>query len=264
MTHEESLAYIDYVWRLVHPNAGLAQPDDDGYEVIKPSEPVTALMEALKGVIKAEYDDEDRHDVLNRMFGKTLGSEQWAPFLDAKSTRTVEDLAADVAHSSHVPVVVPVNIAGMTRWEGGIFQVVVRLLKEDGADAARIRPSTRLSSYLLDHADVFQWNVARLAPAQMPPVHHRYHRWVEFAQVALKILTICLIAMCGPGFLYFTLTNKPIPLGVWFWLAALMIVCVVFWPLMSVFKPKVATAGEVTTFRDLCSALAVRYRDRTA
>ena len=84
--------------------------------------------------------------------------------------RTLRGLCEFIAEGALRPAIEPLRILGGSCLPAGAFLAIRSMLREAGADADRVMPSTPLDEFARHYPGVFLGPISRLAPNTLPPV----------------------------------------------------------------------------------------------
>lgn len=178
--------------------------------------------------------------------------EEWRAVLTPERKRTLRDVCEFIAEGAMRPVVEPLNILGGSCLPAGAFLAIRSMLREAGADADSIRPSTPLAEYARLHYGVFLGPISRLSPHALPPARVGSSRpsnavWL----VGLSGMVVLLLGML----LYCTQT----PLAPYVILGGSVLVGLAIaghWISLGLLPPSSVEFEGLTTFRDLALVMA--------
>lgn len=186
---------------------------------------------------------------LNIRWDIRCSAAEWHAVLVPAGKRTLRDVCNLIAPRAVQPVIRPATVLGRECAAAGAFLTVRALLRDAGAAADEIAPSTILAPYTRDYAYVFLGAVSRLAPGVLPPIRIQsaYADAVYSGGCFLILLSIVFLALGLAGLWVFTLVGVPLfvfsHLLMWF---------------AGQVTPDSVEFGELRTFRDLATLLADR------
>jgi hypothetical protein len=196
-------------------------------------------------------DAETIAELIQVLFGPDLPHEPLVEVL--KANGDVGSLCDFIGGHAETEAVEPARIMGQVSWEAGLFRVLRLVLRREGLDVRDVAPSTRLSPYLLRDAGAFERAMNQLAPGRAPAHRLVYPPGVEPAG------TILFVGGCV-GLAAGMLSLLGLLPSMFAWAFPVALVCFVLWFPLERIKPTAARLGELETFGDLVSALAVHYR----
>ncbi len=183
----------------------------------------------------------------NEIWGIRCGDDEWRRVLEPAGKRTLADVCELIARHASRPRIRPARLLGSNCTTAGIFLTVRSLLRDAGADADTIAPSTPLAPYTRLHADVFLGPVSRLVPGALPLVRIDGPKVYDWAGCWLGLgMLVLVIGSCF---------RSPALILVGALVAAIS------WLMMAIaasraVPPERVEFGDLRTFRDLALALA--------
>jgi hypothetical protein len=109
----------------------------------------------------------------NEIWGIACSGQEWLAVLEPADQRTLRGVCELIARHARRPVVRPARFFGGTCYPAGVFLTIRSMLRQAGADAAAITPSTPLAEHARRYANLFLGPISRLAPGAMPRVRIR-------------------------------------------------------------------------------------------
>jgi hypothetical protein len=179
----------------------------------------------------------------NELWGLNYSDEEWRAVLEPPRSKRLADVCDLIARQGRHPRIRPARLLGSDCAAAGAFLTIRSLLRESGAQARDIAPSTRLQPYARRYAVVFLGPISRLAPGALPQVRIRTPVY-DAGIYSILVGMLCLL------------------LGV-FGQSSLTIVGVVLyalgyaltWFAAVYLGPASVDFGEMQTFRDLAVAI---------
>ncbi len=196
-------------------------------------------------------------DAFNVAWRLHCSREQWKAVLEPAKRRTLRDVCTLLAKHAEFPQARPVTVLGSSCLSAGVFFTIRSLLREAGADAAEIAPSTPLEPYTRRYVQVFLSPISQLAPGTLPPVkiHHPLYDaavWGFLAALALTVIGLCSASVMGMT------TGSFLSIVSLAMIAAGPLLAVASYTMIGVAArrgPSRVEFGNLKTFRDLVTAL---------
>jgi len=190
------------------------------------------------------------HDLghwINEQWHINLTDDIWHHVLEPGRTKRLSDLCQIIARYARQPLVRPAQLLGTTCTTAGVFLTVRSILKQAGADASKITPSTLLEPYTRRYYQQFLSRISPLAPGALPPITIR-HTFGANPLWGILIGLVCMVVGMYSSSLSHLLT---IGGAVVFVLSIALNWYAVRWRL-----PTSVEFGELKTFRDLAEVIA--------
>jgi hypothetical protein len=208
---------------------------------------------------------------LGRALGESWGiartDAEWRAVLEPARNRTLADLCAFIADSGATrPAFEPAGYLGASPCDAaGAFLAVRSILRESGADADAIKPSTPLAPYLERDMGVFVWGpIAGLAPGALPELREIPCPAIAMAETGLQrgivpAIVLWLVASTAamiwlPSWVRFA----------WFWCPWLVMYGIAISRKAVPAPLSSFELGGLRTFEDLARALAAGSHNRGA
>lgn len=191
---------------------------------------------------------------LDETWGLGRSDEAWRSVLEPAKERSLRDVCEFIASGGRMPSIEPAGFLGATCLPAGAFLAIRSLLRDAGADASSIAPSTPLDEYARRHGGVFLGPISRLAPGSLPPVT------VSTPWYDLCINMACLALLAAfAGSLVMTMAELAGAVLV----IAGVVVFLASWIGIRISAPLLPAKvefGSLRTFRDLACVVAERAR----
>jgi len=150
--------------------------------------------------------------------------------------------------------------------EARVFQKILAILHEDGADVSRVRPSTMLEAFLRGHRAMFESRIALLAPGVVPEVGTRLSPFVVFLRERFEPILWVSVLLCVPVFVILALVySSPrfLITATIAWIAATLLFAAAA-AILDVVARHMSRLGGCATFADLCRLIAEYRRNERA
>jgi hypothetical protein len=151
---------------------------------------------------------------LNKFFGITFSKDEWRATMKPEKQKTLRDICTLIATRAILPTVGELNVFGKPCRTAAAFFALLFCLRKVGLDIGKIRPSSRLDSYLRLHTQTLVEVVSKFAPGKIPVMKtkinlgHRISGWVCLSGLLALIgggvfgkpdliLAACLILVFG-------------------------------------------------------------------
>jgi hypothetical protein len=107
---------------------------------------------------------------LNEHWQINVSETEWRSVLEPSRRRTLLGVCQLIAARAELPQLVPRGYLGARCTSAAAFQGIRAELAAAGCDTSKLRPSTKLESYLCEATEVFLKFSARTAPGVLPPI----------------------------------------------------------------------------------------------
>lgn len=130
---------------------------------------------------------------INEYFSVNFPDDQWREALEPARQRTLKDVCELLSTKATRVAVKPFSIAGVKCLSAGSFLAVRTALKNAGLPVAQIKPSTKLSPYLVKNWVVFWSEIDKIAPGVLTDFKIKYHlHYLPIFLVVIGILSAAL------------------------------------------------------------------------
>jgi hypothetical protein len=189
------------------------------------------------------------HKRLNRSFGILLKREEWEEVLQPAKEKRFRGVCELISRRAMRPAIGTLQLGPFSSRTAGAFIAIREFLREKGADADQITPSTLLAPYILAYRDELPSYLLKLAPRSLPTIHYRCsHR----DRILERISVTCFL-----GIFPFAIIMACIGLNPLIRLLSFLLLCIVFCLCLNQRSgiPESVEYQGLKTFRDLAFAL---------
>jgi hypothetical protein len=235
--------YVLEVLRDIHRHAAQIDSDADSQTILTFETTIDDWQEAMGDALS--WRDLGRW--MNEQWNINLTDDIWQHVLEPGKTKRLSDLCQIIAHHARQPQVLPAQLLGTTCTTAGAFLTVRSILKQSGADASKIAPSTLLESYARRYYQQFLSRISPLAPGALPPIKIRYPFYANPIWGILIGLVCMVIGMYSSSVsLLFTVGGAVV----------LVLSIALSWFAVRWRLPTNVEFGKLKTFRDLAEVIA--------
>jgi hypothetical protein len=110
----------------------------------------------------------------NKLWRINRSDNEWQAVLEPAHERRLFEVCQLIAGHARRPRISPYTVFGRDCDAAGAFLSVRSMLREAGANAEDIAPSTPLANYTRRYCSLFLGPISRLAPGALPPVRYRH------------------------------------------------------------------------------------------
>lgn len=238
-TRNMSAADVLESLRETHRHFSVLDPEVDG-EVVLSFETTVAQWQEADDLV--EWRALGR--ALNKEYEVDFGDAQWREVLKPERRKTLRDICELIAQRAQCPAAKPLRVCGTSCLSAGVFLTLRSSLRKSGVSVEDLRPTSKLSFYLENHAAELTSIIGKMAPARVPLIEVEYSKWQDagcFALIGSFVASLVSLATPWPQ-LQWTMATI-------FFLS--------FIALFVSFRAKPASVelGNLHTFRDLVGAM---------
>jgi hypothetical protein len=131
--------------------------------------PFYSIMNALwqYGLLIDDHDDEFI-TLLNELFGVKYSCKAWSKILSQADKVQFGDVAHFIAQRTTRPMICSLQLGPFSSRAAGAFIAIREFLREQGADADQIAPSTPFEPYAITYHQTLPFFLSKLAPGTLP------------------------------------------------------------------------------------------------
>lgn len=235
--------YVLAVLRDIHRHAAQIDADVDSRAELTFDTTIDDWQEAMGDAMSWR----DLGHWMNEQWQIHLTDDIWHHMLEPGSTKRLSDLCQVIANHTRQPHVRPAQLLGTISTKAGAFLTVRSILKQAGADASKIAPSSLLEPYTRRYYQLFLSRISPLAPGALPPIKIRYPFYANPLWGVLIGLVCMVIGNYYDGkYHLFTIGGTVV----------LVLSIALSWYAVRWRLPTSVEFGELKTFRELAEVIA--------